>query len=460
MNIPPGIFKSYDIRGIYPSEFNEENIVPIIQAIYKLFRDTSKSKEALKIVLGRDMRISSPSLFKIACDTLISAGADIIDAGLVSTPSFYFTVFYYGYDAGIQISASHNPKEYNGLKIVKRDGNGLIKIGKTTGMADIKRMSMEGVKISSNQKGSITKKTGILEDEVKNSLKIVGNPQVKKFKIVADAANAMGGTYIDALFKVIPTDLIRMNFKLDGTFPVHQPDPLQSETLVDLQKRVVEEKADLGLAPDGDGDRLFFIDERGNIVPPSIITALVARDMLKSHKGEKIVYDVRYVITPKKTIEKNGGISIITKVGHAFITELLHQENGIFAGESSGHYFFRDTGFAESQQPVIMTVLKVMSEEGKKLSEIIEELKESYESGEINFKVTNAPEILDALRKEFSLGELSTLDGIAITMPDYRFNVRTSNTEPLLRLNIESEYKDKLEKAKEKILAVINSVAK
>src|SRR3989344_1686125 len=275
MNIPPGIFKSYDIRGIYPSEFNEENIVPIIQAIYKLFRDTSKSKEALKIVLGRDMRISSPSLFKIACDTLISAGADIIDAGLVSTPSFYFTVFYYGYDAGIQISASHNPKEYNGLKIV-------------------------------------------------------GNPQVKKFKIVADAANAMGGTYIDALFKVIPTDLIRMNFKLDGTFPVHQPDPLQSETLVDLQKRVVEEKADLGLAPDGDGDRLFFIDERGNIVPPSIITALVARDMLKSHKGEKIVYDVRYVITPKKTIEKNGGISIITKVGHAFITELLHQENGIF----------------------------------------------------------------------------------------------------------------------------------
>lgn len=460
MNMPTNIFKSYDIRGIYPSEINEENIVPIIKAIYKLFVTSIKKDLPLNIVLGQDMRVSSPSLFKVALNTLVECGANVIDAGLVSTPSFYFTVFHYGYDAGIQISASHNPKEYNGLKIVIKKGNGLIKVGKNTGMEDIKKMALENVQIQSTNKGTVTKKEGILEDEVENSLKIVNNPNIKKFKIVADAANAMGATYIDALFKVVPADLIRMNFELDGTFPVHQPDPLQSETLVDLQKKVVEEHADLGLAPDGDGDRMFFIDEKGNIVPPSIITALVAREMLKKHKGDKVVYDIRYVITPKKVIEENGGISVITKVGHAFITELLNKENGVFAGESSGHYFFRDTGFAESQEPVILTVLNVLSQEKKTLSQIVDELRRSWESGEINFKVNNASDIMEALKNKYLSGELSTLDGIAITLPDFRFSVRTSNTEPLLRLNIEAEDKSILDEAKTHIIEIINNTAK
>ena len=458
--MPTNIFKSYDIRGIYPSEINEENIVPIIKAIYKLFVTSIKKDLPLNIVLGQDMRVSSPSLFKVALNTLVECGANVIDAGLVSTPSFYFTVFHYGYDAGIQISASHNPKEYNGLKIVIKKGNGLIKVGKNTGMEDIKKMALENVQIQSTNKGTVTKKEGILEDEVENSLKIVNNPNIKKFKIVADAANAMGATYIDALFKVVPADLIRMNFELDGTFPVHQPDPLQSETLVDLQKKVVEEHADLGLAPDGDGDRMFFIDEKGNIVPPSIITALVAREMLKKHKGDKVVYDIRYVITPKKVIEENGGISVITKVGHAFITELLNKENGVFAGESSGHYFFRDTGFAESQEPVILTVLNVLSQEKKTLSQIVDELRRSWESGEINFKVNNASDIMEALKNKYLSGELSTLDGIAITLPDFRFSVRTSNTEPLLRLNIEAEDKSILDEAKTHIIEIINNTAK
>src|SRR3989344_4589896 len=278
--IPPEkIFKSYDIRGIYPDQLNEKNLVSIVRAIYRFLLDSFPKKESLKIVLGRDMRISSPILFETAKDALINLGAEVIDIGLVSTPTFYFAVFKNKFNGGIQISASHNPKEYNGLKLVMLTDKGILKIGKNTGMDDIKKIAIDGVEIESKKKGSVTELENALEEEVENALKIAGSPKIKEFKIVADAANAMGATYIEALFKKIPGNLIRMNFELDGTFPVHQPDPLQFETLKDLQKKVVEESADVGLAPDGDADRLYFIDEKGGIVLPSSITSLVAREL-------------------------------------------------------------------------------------------------------------------------------------------------------------------------------------
>jgi len=460
MNVPVNIFKSYDIRGIYPADINEENIVSILNAIYSLFKEKINKSENLKIVVGRDMRLSSPSLHQIAVSTLVSLGADVIDVGLVSTPTFYFAVFHNGYDCGIQITASHNPKEYTGMKMVINSPKGLIKVGKTTGMEDIKRMVIEGAAVNSSEKGTITKKEGVLEEEVENALKIAGNPQLREFKIVADPANSMGALYIDALFKKVPGNLVKMNFELDGNFPSHQPDPLQSETLMDLQKKVVEENADFGLAPDGDGDRLFFIDEKGEVVPPSIITALVARELLKIYKGEKILFDIRYIITPQKIVEEFGGSPVITKVGHAFITEDLHKTGGIFAGESSGHYFFRDTGNAESQLPIILTVLKVLSLENKSLSEIIEEMRRSYESGEINFKVNNASEIIDALKLKYNDCKMSELDGIAGSYSDWRFGVRTSNTEPLLRLNVEALSKDLVATKKEELVNFINGLVK
>lgn len=460
MSIPENIFKSYDIRGVYPTEINDKNIVPIVRAIYTLLQKEKGTSEPLTMVVGRDMRLSSPSLFEVATKTLINMGANVVDIDVVSTPTFYFAVFHYGYDGGFQISASHNPKEYNGIKIVRNTPKGLVKIGKTTGMADIKKMSIEGVPEKDVPKGSMTKKEGVMKEEVVNALKIAGNPKVNKYKIVGDAANAMGATYIDALFEKIPGELVRMNFELDGTFPVHQADPLQLDTLVDLQKRVVDEKADFGMAPDGDGDRLFFINEKGDIIPPSLITALVARELLKTRPGETILYDIRYILTPRKIIEEFGGKSEITKVGHAFITEKMHEVGGLFAGESSAHYFFKATGNAESQLPVILTVLKVMTEEGKPLSEVVEELRRSYESGEFNFKVTNAPEILAGLTEKYKDGEISTLDGIAVTYLDWRFSVRTSNTEPLLRLNVESEDKALTEKKKDELDAFIRSLAK
>lgn len=455
MNINPAIFKGYDIRGIYPTDLNEETIVPIVKAVYIFFHSDKPADEPLTIVVGTDMRTSSPSLTKLAIKTLIDLGAQVIDIGVVSTPTFYFAVSHYNYEAGFQITASHNPKEWNGMKIVKNSTSGLIKIGKTTGLEEIKRMAITNVSIQPIPGGKVTQKTGILDDEVENSLKILGHPKINKFKIVADAANAMGSQYINALFQKIPQDLIKMNFELDGTFPAHQPDPLQSSTLVDLQKKVIEEKADLGLAPDGDGDRLFFIDEKGNVIQPTIITSIVAKELLIKNPGSQILIDIRYILTPQKIVAENGGTTKITKVGHAFITEAMNKTGGIFAGESSGHYFFKDTGNAESQMPMILTVLEVLTETGKKLSELVAEYQRSFESGEFNFKVSNVQNIIDKVKEKYKDGTVNTMDGIAIDFPNWRFSLRSSNTEPLLRLNVESYEKNIMEQKRDEITDII-----
>lgn len=460
MSIPPNIFKAYDIRGVYPTELNEETIIPIVKAIFSVLKKDTPAESSLTVVLGRDMRISSPSLFEVAKNTLVELGADVIDIGLVSTPTFYFAVFHNGYDGGIQISASHNPKEWNGLKIVKRGEKGLIKIGKSTGMEEIKMVSLENKDIPSTKKGSVIQKSGVVEEEVENALKIIGLAHFDQFKVVADAANAMGSLYIEELSKRVPMNLIKMNFELDGTFPAHQPDPLQFETLEELQKKVIAEKADFGLAPDGDGDRLFFIDEKGQVIPGTMITALVAREMLKKNPGEKILFEIRNIFTPKKIVEEFGGTYEVTKVGHALITEAMNKSAALFAGEGSGHFYFRDTGNTESQVPVILIVLKVLSEEKKPFSEIIAELKRSYESGEINYKVSNAADIIEAVKTKYQDGQIDLLDGAAITYPDWRLSLRMSNTEPLLRLNLEAYEKSVMEQKKQEVVNFIQSMAK
>lgn len=458
MSMNPSIFKAYDIRGVYPTDLNEEAIRTIVGAIYSFLQVKRRSNTPLTLALGRDMRLSSPSLHKVAKETLVSCGATVVDLGLVSTPTFYFAVHHHMLDGGIQITASHNPKEYNGIKIVYRQDKGLVKVGKTTGMEEIKEKALAGV-VPTGHLGTVRQLPNLLEEEVDSALTMTGYPPITPLTVIADAANAMGALYIDYLFKKIPGKLIRMNFELDGTFPVHQPDPLKPETLVDLQKRVIEEKADVGLAPDGDGDRLFFIDEQGKVIPASLITALMAREILMKHPHEKILFDVRYILTPKKIVEENGGVPIVTRVGHAFITETLNDTEGFFAGESSGHYFFRETGNAESQLPVIITVLAALTREQRKLSEIIKELARSVESGEINFKVTNAQEILTKLQQSYKDGELSTLDGVSIAYESWRFNVRTSNTEPLLRLNVEALTPNMMEEKREELIRLIKTVA-
>lgn len=448
--IPDNIFKSYDIRAIYPEEINEENIYPIVQAIYKFFTEKVGLNRPLKIVTGRDTRLSGDKLYPILLSSLIDAGASVIDIGLVPTTTVYFTVYDRAYDAGIQLSASHNPPKYNGIKMVVNDINGLTKIGKNTGIDKIKEYANSSIVLKSTVPGSILKITDAISREVEKTAKIIDIAGIKKLKVVADSANAMGGLYIEELFKLLPCELIKMNFNLDGNFPAHDPDPLIAANLKSLQERVVAEGADLGLAPDGDGDRMFFIDEKGAIVNPSSITALVARELLKTNHDATILFDIRYTITPREIIELSGGKSYPTKVGHAYITEAMATHNALFAGESSGHYYFKATGNTESQIPMIIAVLKVMSDSAQPLSKINESIRRSYESGEYNFETEKAVEIMNSLKNKYSEANLVTLDGVSFEFPAWRFNVRSSNTESLMRLNVEAKNHDvMIEKTKE-----------
>lgn len=461
MTIEPSIFKSYDIRAIYPTQLDEDGIEKITKAIFKFFTQKINSEDQLKVVLSYDMRLSGPALYPRVKQVLIDMGAEVIEIGKTSTPTFYFAVSKYGYDCGIQITASHNPKEYNGLKFVINTPNGLLKIGKSTGMEEIKNMSLsEEIDFSPKFEGKVTEKSGVLDDEAQNALDIFHNPEIKPFKVIADPANAMGGTYIEALFNKIPGELVKMNFELDGSFPVHQPDPLNFDNLKDLQKKVIEEKADVGLAPDGDGDRLYLVDEKGNIVTATILTALIAREMLEENPGSKILFDIRYILGSRKIVEEFGGTYEVTKVGHAFITEQMTKTGAIFAGESSGHFYYKATGNAESQVATIVAVLTVMSRENKPLSEILEELRRSHESGEFNFEVTNAKEIIESIKQKYNDGQLNEMDGIAITYPDWRVSLRSSNTEPLLRLNVESFDEKIMEDKRDEIKSEIERLAK
>ncbi len=463
MTVNPSIFKAYDIRGIYPTDINEENIVSITKGIYTFFvRDLKK--DSISIVLGRDMRVSSPSLFEIAKKTLVEMGATVIDVGLVSTPTFYFAVLKYGYDAGIQISASHNPPQYNGIKFAKRVNATLVKISKITGMEDVKKLVVASDFNPKKAGGKINQIQNIVQDDVKNALVSVPLPRSKRFKIVADPANAMGILYIEELFKQIPADLVKMNFTLDGTFPSHQPDPLESKNLKDLQKKVVEEKADFGIAPDGDGDRIFFIDEKGGIIPATWISALITKEVLAKNKGATIIVDIRYTNNVVHIAKKLGGKASISKVGHALITEQLNREGAVFAGESSGHFYFKETGGAESSLLVILYVMKAMIEENKPLSMIVKEYVSSIESGEFNFtlpETVEAKNLLNDISTNYEKGKVSWLDGLSVDYPNWRFNIRTSNTEPLLRLNVEGDSKELVEnKLKELTQKIMSSGAK
>jgi phosphomannomutase len=439
--LDPTIFKAYDIRAIYPTSINEEVIADVMHSIYT-YLTSRLGKKNLTVVLGHDMRLSSPSLVAKAKEILVACGATVIDIGLVATPSVYFTVLKYEYDAGIQISASHNPKEYNGIKMVIRNGKALIKIGKETGMPEIKDIAINKKFVTFTSDGKVEEKKDIIKEEIPAAIEAITPGDISNLKIVADPANAMGIPPLTELFAHIKTNFIPMNFFLDGTFPAHQADPLQHKTLRDLQERVKTEKADLGITTDGDADRVMFVDEKGEIIPATYITALIAGEMLKDFPGEKILVDIRYTRNVENVVKKLGGKIGYTQIGHALITEQTNRENAIFAGESSGHYYFRDVGGCESSMRVILYVLRVLAREQKPISEILAGMKTSIESGEFNFELpatVKVPELLESIISEYKDGTLSRLDGIAIEYPEWRFSIRTSNTEPLLRLNIEGK---------------------
>lgn len=444
------IFKAYDIRGIYPDELDERLIYKIGKAFVKFLEEDYPGKK-LKIVVARDMRVSSPSLSESVIKAITSMGADVVDIGLASTPTFYYAVAKYGYDGGVIVSASHNPKEHNGLKIVRKEAEA---IGLVNGLEKIRDYSKTD--IPEGEKGSVVKNEIALKERVEYALNFY-DFNIRKMKVVADTANAMGSLDLRELFKHLDCELIEMNFGLDGTFPAHEANPFKEENVVDIKKRVVEEKADLGIAVDGDADRFFFIDEKGELVEPGILRGIFAEVVLRHNPGANIGYDVRPGQITQDMIVEHGGKPFVTMVGHTLIKKKGREVNAAFAGESSGHFFFK-TMFGFFETPLIGTLV-LMDEISKRgsLSEIVAPLKRYFHSGEINFNVEDKDEKMKELANKFSDGEISYLDGISVKYDDWWFNVRASNTENKLRLNLEARTREKMEEMRDKVAKIIKS---
>ena len=437
-----GIFKAYDIRGIYPEEINEETGAKIGSA----FAQFLGSKE---IVVGRDMRNSSPNLAREAIKGIVAAGGRVFDIGMVSTPMVYFAVGHYGYGGGMMTTASHNPAQYNGFKLCRENA---IPISGDTGLEDIEA-TVEGAKtLPTDGKGEVVEKD-ILPDYKKHLLSFVRG--IGALKIVVDSGNGIVGTFLPEIMDDLPCEIIPLFFEPDGNFPNHEANPLKDENIRDLKAKVLETGANLGVAFDGDGDRCMFVDENGERVSSDIITALIAQNLLKRDKGAKIVYDLRSSWALPKGIEKGGGVPIRERVGHSFIKATMRRENALFGGELSGHYYYRDNFYADSGMITMIEVLNIVSSAKTKLSDLANPFKNFFATGELNFEVEDKDGKMKELAQVFADGKIDYLDGVSVEYSDWWFNVRKSNTEPLLRLNLEAKTKEGMVEAKNRVMKVL-----
>ncbi|PIP17710.1 MAG: phosphomannomutase/phosphoglucomutase, partial [Parcubacteria group bacterium CG23_combo_of_CG06-09_8_20_14_all_35_9] len=428
--------------------------------IYKIGRAYAvliqkENKGKLTVAVGEDMRLSSPKLKEALVKGLVTQGVNVVEIGLVSTPTFYFAVANYGYDGGMQVSASHNPREWNGLKLVRKKA---IPVSEDTGMKKIKAMVEKGEFMEVEEKGEVSKKEGVLQDQIKHDFKYADISKIKLFKVVVDPANAMGALYSEAMFDRLPCELIKMNFELDGTFPNHEADPMKEENTKDLRKRVVKERADIGIAIDGDGDRIFFVDNKGELVPQQIIRGLLAKIFLREYPGATICYDIRPGKITVDMIKEAGGKPVVTRVGHSLIKEKMREVDALFGGESSGHFFLKlEKGVYEVPVIVILKLLQELSESGKSFSELIKPYKKYFHSGEINLvvedKLGKIKEIEELYKGEAK--EVNNLDGIMVDMGDFWFNLRPSNTEAKLRLNLEATSNKLMEEKRDEVLKII-----
>jgi len=453
MKINSNIFRAYDIRGIYPKELDERAGELIGRAFVKFL-----NKKNLRIVVARDGRLSSPSLFKFLTKGLCEQGVNVIDIGLATSPMFYFAVAHFKFDGGIMITASHLSSEYNGFKLVREKA---IPISEETGLKEIKKLTQTAGNVITGYPpsgcGKVVKKK-VLKEYIAFNLKDFDLEKILPFKIVIDTANSVSGILIPEIFKKINCKIYHLFSELDGNFPNHNPDPLVKENLTFLQKEVKKRKADFGIAFDGDGDRIIFLDERGKIISGDFITALLSQIILKAHSGEKIIYDIRSSNIVKETIKRYGGIPLVSRIGHSFFKEKMRKENIIFGGELSGHYYSKKDYFSEAPIFVLFKILEEMTKSKNKLSQLIEPFKKYFYSGEINFKVKNKKKVLKTLENKFSQsGNILKTDGLRIDFPDFWFLVRPSQTEPLLRLVLEARTKKLMEEKKQEIVKFITS---
>jgi phosphomannomutase len=449
--VNPSIFKAYDIRGLYPSEVNED-------AARQIGRGFVAYLQARRIAVSRDMRISSPAVAAAFIQGAREQGADVVDYGMLATDMMYFAVARDGHDGGAQITASHNPKQYNGIKLVRREA---FPLSGNAGLEEIRDM-IEGdtLPAPAGTPGTFSTMT-VMEDYVAHVMSFIDPSIVKPFNVVLDAGSGMAGLVAPKLFERLPCRTTRLCFDVDGTFPNHEANPLIEENRRDIVERVVRDRADIGIAWDGDADRCFFIDGSGEFVAGDFVTALLAEAFLLRHPGAKIVYDLRASYAVKDMVAKYGGAALMNRVGHAFFKQRMREEGAIFGGEVTGHYYFRDNFYADNGFVPALLMLELMSRKGQTLHELLAPLRAKYFiSGEINTKMPDmkvVQEKVDALSARYSDAKTYTMDGVSVEYPDWHFNVRASNTEPLIRLNLEATTEQKMEQKRDEVLSFIRS---
>ena len=451
MPINPSIFKAYDVRGLYPQEVNEE-------AAHRIGRGFVAYLNAKRIAVSRDMRLSSPSMAAAFIEGARLQGADVVDYGMMGTDMLYFAVARDGHDGGVQITASHNPKEYNGIKMVRTEA---FPLSGESGINDIRDLiAGNTLPPPAAVPGTVTQ-ANVVSEYIKHVMSFIDPSIIKPFNVVADAGNGIAGMVAPMLFAHLPCIVTPLCFEVDGTFPNHEANPLIEENRRDITERVIAEKADIGIAWDGDADRCFFIDGAGEFIAGDFVTALLAEAFLIKHPGARIVYDVRASYAVKDTAAKYGSEALMNRVGHAFFKRRMREDNAIFGGEVTGHYYFRDNFYADNGFIPALLILELMSRKGQTLRELLEPLREKYFiSGEINTKVGDtrtAQQKIDGLSAKYQSGRVYTMDGVSVEYPDWHFNVRGSNTEPMVRLNLEATTQKQMEEKRDEVLAFIRS---
>lgn len=461
IKVNPNIFHAYDIRGLYPQEIDTDAVYRIAWAYVRFLKENLKLQLPISVVLGQDMRGSSPFLAREAMRALQEQGIDVVDAGRVSTPAFYYAVAFRDHAGGIMVTASHNSKEYNGLKFCHRKA---APIGAGSGMEEIKSYALsaeESKPVAQSERGKLATFGSATQEYVRQDLSYLNIGQIKKLKIAADPGNAMGATYLDELFKQVPCEAIKMNWELNGNMPIHEANPIKPETLEQIRAVILNERADFGIAPDGDGDRLAFLDEQGNTIPPAIVVGLVAQELLKKNPGAKIGHDLRMSRVVREMVEAAGGVPVQTMVGHSLIKAFMPKENLLFSGEMSMHYYFRENYNFESPVFVAAQMLLLRSQSDKPFSEIWRPYQKYAQSGEISFTVKDKEAVLLKLEKKYADpsagGRVNKLDGLKVDYNDWWFNARPSNTEPVLRLNLEAKDEEMMKEKLEEVKRVIES---
>lgn len=445
MKVNPIIFRLRDIRGIYPLELNEETAFKIGQAFIA-------KTGALQVVIGRDMRLSSPALFKNIVNGIVSQGADVFNIGEVPTECIYFATSKYNYNAGIMVTASHNPKEYNGFKMLKKTENNLEFVRGIELIDFIKNYSL------SLEKGEI-KEINIWEDYINHIFSFIDIKKLSPFKIVIDAGNGMAGKVISKILSRLPVEIISLNFDLDGNFPAHPSNPLLKGSTDEISKKIIQEKADFGFIFDGDADRIFLLDEKGKFIQGDTTLLLLAKYLLAKYPGKGIAYNLICSKAIPEFIKKWKGVPIRTPVGVVEVRKNMIDNGCIIGGELSGHYIFKDNYFMDSGFISFLILLQIISESQKKVSELADEMSPYFKSAEISFKIKNKELTIKQAKKKYSDGNQDFLDGITVKYEKYWFNIRPSQTEPLLRLTVEANTKKLLNEKKEEMINFIKRAA-